>query len=85
MLKYTSLRVSTALVLRVSEATVPMQEFDRAIDDFSQAIALTPDDPAFYLHRSYSRLGKGQTDEADADMEKAQSLQEEARPERGTP
>ncbi len=64
-----------ASYLRRGDCFASIQQFDKAIADFTTAITLAPDDPRAYLARSWASLGKGATDRAMADADEALRLE----------
>jgi tetratricopeptide (TPR) repeat protein len=64
-----------ASYLRRGDCFGSLQLFDKAIADFTTAIAIAPDDPRAYLARSWAYLGKGATDRAMADADEALRLE----------
>jgi tetratricopeptide (TPR) repeat protein len=48
-----------------------LEDYDRAIEDFTQAIKLDPNFKAAYLQRSAAYRGKNDIRNADADMKRA--------------
>ena len=61
--------------LRRGDCFASVQEYDKAIADFTTAITLAPEDPRAYLARSWAYLGKGATDRAKADADEALRLE----------
>jgi tetratricopeptide (TPR) repeat protein len=64
-----------ASYLRRGDCFASLQQFDKAIADFTTAITLAPDDSRAFLARSWAYLGKGATDRAMADADEALRLE----------
>jgi tetratricopeptide (TPR) repeat protein len=64
-----------ASYLRRGDCFASVQEFDKAIADFTTAITLAPEDPRAYLARSWAYLGKGAADRAMDDADEALRLE----------
>ena len=61
-------------------AYLAQKNYDMAIADFTQAIALTPNDPSAYVGRGLAAYFKGQRESAAADFRAALALMERRPP-----
>jgi tetratricopeptide (TPR) repeat protein len=52
-------------------AYAKMEQYDRAIQNYDQALRLSPNDPDALYNRAQARRAKGEAAEGDADIAKA--------------